>query len=396
MKITAIVAEYNPLTNGHLRHIETARAETGCDTLVAVMSGSFTQRGDACVADKYLRATVAVRLGVDIVVELPTVYAISSADNFAYGALKTLSAFPKIDYLSFGSECGDAELLERAADFIMNEPQEVSERIKLNLKAGNNFAKARADAFDEYFEGKEDCKNMISVFDKPNNVLGISYIVAIKKLGLNIKVHTVKRDSDFNSDEIEVANPSATAVREALAKGNLPAVKGAVPAPMYNVLEQYRPNPSALGDLVLFKVKSMSGHALEGYYDVAGGLHNRLKLAAIDATAYTELLEKTKTKAYTMAHIKRVCLYALFDITKEEYAKCLTAPPYVFILALNKSRKDILSELSLNCPNVLIRYADISTVDKSLRFMIKLDFTAQGTLNLINKSSYYNKKMLLI
>lgn len=396
MKITAIICEYNPMTNGHVRHLETAKSETGADTVLLVMSGSFVQRGDAAIADKYLRASAAVSLGADIVCELPTIYAISPADNFAYGAIKTISVFPNVEYLSFGSECGNAALLEKAADLLSEEPEDFKALLREQLKTGNSFPKARAQALNAYAELHNEYAELSGILDFPNNVLGIAYITAIKNAGLNIKIHTVKRDSSYNDDSLDTPYPSATAVRKAVRTGQLNVIKDAVPEIVYDFLRVLKPGYDSLGDMILFKLKSMNGFDLEKYYDITGGIHNRLKIAATTANTYEEMLENAKTKKYTMARLKRICLYALFDITKEMYDEAVKCPPYVQVLALKKDRKDILSELSQTTDNVLTRYSDVSRVDKSLRFLIKLDFTTQGTIGIVNRSNYYNKKMLLV
>ncbi len=397
MKITAIICEYNPLTNGHAEHLRRAREETGADTILCVMSGSFTQRGDAAIADKYMRAEQAIRAGADIVVELPTIYAISPADNFAYGAIKTISAFPDVNYLSFGSECGNADMILKLAQLLANEPEELSFLIRKHLDSGMVFPKARAQAIKDYVNEHEDLQGIETLLDEPNNILGVSYAVAIIKAGLDIKLHTIKREGgDFDSTDITTPLPSSSAVRKAFARGDMESVKKAVPESVVGMLSIIRPQSDALGDMTLFKIKSISGYELEKYYDVTGGVHNRLKIAAQNAITVEEMLELAKTKAYTMARLKRICLYALFDITKEKYAECVKCPPYVQILALKSTRKDILSALSLGCKNVLTRYSDINKVDKSLRYMIKLDFTAQGTLDIINRNNIYNKKMLLV
>lgn len=397
MKITAIICEYNPMTNGHLRHLELARAQTGADTIVCIMSGSFVQRGNAAVLDKYIRAEIAVKLGADIVVELPTIYAISPADNFAYGAIKTLSAFPDVEYLSFGSECGDAERLTLVAKLLANEPEELKALIRENLNDGNSFPKARAKAVDKYAELNPQYADAKGILDSPNNVLGVAYITAILQAGLNIKIHTIKREGgEYNEESIDTDTPSSSAVRKALAAENYESVKSIVPPLVFDYIKELKPNDSALGDMVLFKLKSINGYELENYYDVSGGIHNRLKIAAASASTLPELLETAKTKKFTMARLKRICLYALFDITKEAYAESVQCPVFVQILAIKKDRKDILSALSWSCKNVLTRYSDVSRVDKSLRYMIKLDFTAQGTLDIINRSKYYNKKMILV
>lgn len=397
MKITAIICEYNPLTNGHAEHLRRARLETGADTILCVMSGSFTQRGDAAIADKYMRAEQAIHAGADIVVELPTIYAISPADNFAYGAIKTISAFPDVNYISFGSECGDADKIYAVAKLLAEEPDEFKEHIRKHLDEGLVFPKARALAFKDYAENHIEYQNCDDILDCPNNILGIAYATAIIKAGLDIKLHTIKREgAGFDSTDINAQYPSSSAVRMAFKKGDMESIKKAVPESVMGLLSVIKPQGDALGDMMLFKIKSISGYELEKYYDVTGGIHNRLKIAATTASSIDELLDGAKTKAYTMARLKRICLYTLFDITKKQYEECIKCPPYVQILALRESRKDILSLLSLGCKNVLTRYSDINKVDKSLRYMIKLDFTAQGTLDIINRNNIYNKKMLLI
>jgi predicted nucleotidyltransferase len=397
MKATAIICEYNPLTNGHLAHLKEAREQTGADTVFCVMSGSFTQRGDAAIADKYQRAAIAVRLGCDMVVELPTVFAVSPADNFAYGAIKTISALPNVEYLSFGSECGDAELLEQMAELLLNEPAAVKEKISLFLNEGHSFPKARAKAVDAYIDTNEDLSALKGILDEPNNILGIAYIIAAKKLNLDLKFHTIKRiGGGYNDESVKNAFPSATAIRSAIKDGRLSEIKNFVPPFTYNLLEQYNTSGTSLGDLILFRMKEISGRELEGYYDINGGLHNRLKIAANASTTYEQYLENAKTKKYTMAKIKRVSLYAMLNITKELYDLAVNSDPYVFVLAMNKERKDILSALSETAQNLLVRYSDIDKVDKNLRPLIKLDFKAQGILGIINRSNDYIKSMQLI
>lgn len=397
MKTTIIIAEYNPMTNGHVYHLTTARKETNADSVIVLMSGSFTQRGDAAVADKYIRAEIAVKNGADMVVELPTIYAISPADNFAEGAIKTLSVFPGELTLSFGSECGDLEQLTRLAELLAEEPEDFKTPFKESLTAGNSFPKARADGVRAYCEKHADCGDLASVLDEPNNVLGIAYIQAAKKLGVPLKFHTVRRVGTGYNDLNEGGQfPSSTAVREAIIHGNLSSIQDGVPKETYDILKLFRPNPMSLGDMVLFRMKNISGYDLEHYYDVSGGIHNRLKIAAATAHTYEQMLEDAKTKKYTMARLKRISLYALFDITQDLYREAVESPVYVQILALNSTRKDLLSALSETTKNVLTRYSDVGKVDKRLRPFIKLDFTAQGTLEIINRSNYYNKKMLLV
>lgn len=398
MKTTAVICEYNPFTNGHIKHLEIARAATCADTVICVMSGSFTQRGDAAVLDRYERASLAARLGADMVVELPLIYAISPADNFAFGALKTISVLPNVEYISFGSECGDIDLLQRAASFTENEPDDFKKILSDFLSEGNNYPKAYSLSIKQYSRIHEEFEDLSEVLDSPNNCLGICYIKAAKKMGLHFHFHTVKRENNDNDTDLTGEFPSASAIRQALRQERIDEVKKFVHPYCYGFLSQIKSDGTALNDLCLFKMKSISGYDLEKIYDVdiAGGLHNRLKLAADESVTFEEFLQKAKTKKYTMARIKRICLYTLFDITQKTYEDAVTCPPHVYVLALKKERKDILTELNRSCENVLIRYSDINKVDKSLRFLIKLDFQAQGTLNLINRSQCFTKSLVLV
>lgn len=397
MKATAIICEYNPLTNGHYEHLKKARQETDCDTIICVMSGSFTQRGEAAIADKYQRAAIAIRLGCDMVVELPTVFALSPADNFAYGAMKIIADIPDIEYLSFGSECGDISTLNKMADLLTNEPIEIKQNLNLYLSQGDSFPRARAKAVNDYVKDNDKYIGLEGVLDEPNNILGIAYIIAAKKLNMNIKFHTIKRiGGGYNDETIENLFPSASAIRRAVKEGKLEELRPYVPPFTYNLLEEYNTSGTSLGDLILFRMKEISAKELEHYYDITAGLHNRLKIAADTSSTYEQFLENAKTKKYTMAKIKRVSLYALMNITEEIYQLAVNSNPYIFILALNKDRKDILSKLNESSKNVLVRYSDIDKVDKSLRPLIKLDFKAQGILAIINRTNQYIKSMLLI
>lgn len=397
MKVTAIICEYNPFTNGHLKHLQIARKQTDADTVICIMSGSFTQRGDAAILSKYQRAELAVRMGADMVVELPLIFAISPADNFAYGAIKILAALPEVSHLSFGSECGDVELLTKAADFLLNEPTDFKVMLQTLQSEGNSFPKARSLALKEFAVNNPEFADIANILEKPNNTLGISYIQALKKFGLdNIKVHTIKRETEFNDLSTDGDFPSASAIRTAINQGKLAEVKNSIPPFTYNLLENFNTRGTSLGDLCLFKLKDISGYELENYYDYNGGLHNRLKLAASESVTYEEFLEKAKSKNVTLARIKRLALYSLFDITKAMYFDICQLPSYVHILALNKTRKDLLKATHASCPNTLNRYSDIDKVDKRLRPYIKMDFKAQGVLNIINRSQTYEKAMQLI
>ena len=176
MKITAVIAEYNPFHNGHLKQLKKAKRETNADALVVVMSSSFTQHGDLCIQDRYTRANWAIQAGADLVLELPTVYSLSTAKGFAEGALKTLSMLGEYT-LSFGTESDEIEDLNMAAESMRSESKDVSNLLKGYLSEGYSVAKSRTLALDKI---RPDVSNMLK---SPNNILAVEYMKAGAQYG---------------------------------------------------------------------------------------------------------------------------------------------------------------------------------------------------------------------
>ncbi len=288
-------------------------------------------------------------------------------------------------------------MLEKTADILTNEPEELSEKIKSRLQSGASDPRARSEAFDEYVSAYPETSILKGILDGPNNVLGIAYITAIRKFNADITPHTVKREGGlYNDSEINTDYPSSSAIRQALYDGRITELKDSVPKETLSILETYRGSENSLGDMILFKIKKISGYELAKYHDFTEGLHNRFKICAETSSNYKEFLEKVKTKKYTMARIKRLCLNVLFDITEEYFKKAILLPPYQHVLALRKDRTDILSTLSY-LPNFMIRYSDIDKkVDKSIRPLVKLDRESQGLLSIINKDSELIRSMILV
>lgn len=399
MNAAAIICEYNPMTNGHIRQIEAVKKETNCDTIICVMSGSFTQHGDACIMDKFQRAEIAVRSGVDMVVELPLIYSLSSAEEFAYGALKTINSLPNVTTISFGSECGDVELLTKTAEFLLNEPDSFKEILHTYLGKGLTYPKAISSALEEFVMRNSQYADIQHVMDSPNNILGVSYIMAAKKFNKEYTYHTIQREDNDTENELQGEYPSAKAIRNALRQKKYDEIEKFVPTFSFESLKLLKNvNQTTMDDLCLFKMKTINGYDLATYHgvDARSGMHNKMQLSALDSVTYQEYLDKAKTKSYTLAKIKRATICALFDLSEKQYQEYKSLPTYIFVLALRKDRKDILTELTASCPNVLIRNSDIDKVDKSLRPMIKLDIHAQGTLSLINKTQTITKSFILV
>lgn len=177
-KVLGIVGEYNPFHNGHLHHLEQSKKMTGSTYTVAIMSGNFTQRGSTSLIDKWSKAEAAIQNGIDLVLELPVLYATSSAENFAFGAIKILDSLKVVDYLSFGAETSDIDILNNCADVLYREPKNYKNILSHELGKGISYPKARENALMMYLN---DIRKYANVLSSPNNILGIEYLKALKK-----------------------------------------------------------------------------------------------------------------------------------------------------------------------------------------------------------------------
>ena len=246
--ILGIVSEYNPFHNGHIHHLELSKQLTKTDFTVAVMSGNFVQRGDTALVDKWTRTEMALKGGIDLVLELPTVYAISSAENFADGAIKILNSLGVVDYLSFGSEIGEISPLNDVASILYKEPKEFSSLITAQLKSGLSYPRAREIALSQFFGTS---KKYTDILNNPNNILGVEYLKAIKKHRSHIKPLTIKRDySDYNSKTVKNGIASATAIRTMIQ--NKKNVHRVVPFETYELLDEAIENGKIIPDLSVF------------------------------------------------------------------------------------------------------------------------------------------------
>lgn len=356
MKITFVIAEYNPLHSGHLFQLRAAKEETDAQKLVVIMSGSITERGDFAVADRKTRAAWAALAGADAVIELPVCHSVANAEIFSEGALKIIGCFSGHDLtLSFGSECGDLSLLQRAAEAVGNETDGFKQHLKDNLKLGMSFPLARHKALADTHP------QVAEVLSAPNNILAVEYIKAAKKLGLNINFHTVKRQNDYNSALLGGDFASATAIREALFSGKRENVRPYLPTYVYDTLSPAYTDKN-LSALVLYGVSGKSKAELENLPDVSEGLENRLKSAADKSADYASLVENVKTKRFTMARIKRVLVYTLLGIDKATLKKLTAAEPYCNML---ESDAELLKILAANNRQFVVRGKDVENLDET-------------------------------
>ena len=335
MKISGIICEYNPFHNGHLYHINETR-RNGATHIVAVMSGNFVQRGDVAVINKFERAKAAVRCGVDLVIELPVAYCLSSAETYAKGAMYILKGLGCVDELSFGSECGDLSLLTAAvkASYACARKPELEDLMKL----GNSYPKALQILVRQNY-GDEIGR----LFGQPNNTLAIEYLKAMISVKLKIQPFTVKRNELHDAMMPTGKIASASLIRQLMEsqtddyddlvpEDSSEAISACAAAGMVARFEH-------LERILLYKLRTASADEISGLPEVGQGLENKI-LSARNETSLESMLLAMKSKRYTMARIRRILLDLLIGIQPKDTD---APPPYGRILALSERGRDILS-----------------------------------------------------
>lgn len=348
-KRIGIIAEYNPFHNGHLYQIQKAKELTGADTVIAVMSGNFTQRGDTSLINKFEKAKIALQNEVDMVIELPTIYSISSAENFALGGIKILNEIGNIDYLVFGIEEENLEKLQAIADVLVNEDDEFKRNIKEELDKGNSYPKAREIVLKKVLSSE----NVKNIMQKPNNILAIEYLKALKTTNSKIKPFAIKRKNTMHNDEnINENYASGTYIRKLFIENNFNEIKKVVPKYTYERLLElknqgtYVSSINDFSDIVIYKIRTMTKEEISKIADVNEGLENSIKLASTTCKTIDEIIEKVSTKRYTKTRISRILTYILLDITKSEMEQSKNANQYIRVLGINKKCEGILKKIN--------------------------------------------------
>lgn len=350
-KSIGIIAEYNPFHNGHLYQIQKAKELTGADTVIAVMSGNFTQRGDTSLINKFEKAKIALQNEVDMVIELPTIYSISSAENFALGGIKILNEIGNIDYLVFGIEEDNLQELKAIADVLVNENDEFKRTIKEELDKGNSYPKAREIALKKVLSSE----NVENIMKKPNNILAIEYLKALKTTNSKIKPFAIKRKNTMHNDEnINENYSSGTYIRKLFIENNFDEIRKVVPKYTYERLLElknqgtYVSSINDFSDIVIYKIRTMTKEEISQIADVNEGLENSIKLASTTCKTIDEIIEKVSTKRYIKTRISRILTYILLDITKSEMEQAKKNNPYIRVLGINKKCEEILSTINNN------------------------------------------------
>lgn len=405
MNILAIISEYNPFHNGHKYHIEESKKITNADYVICIMSGNFTQQGNISIIDKYTRANIAIQNGVDLVIELPTVFATSSAEFFSYNAVKILNDLNIVDYISFGSECEDINILINIANKVMKSQDIIWKDIKENLKNGYSFPVSRELAIKPLLTNDEYIQ-----LSKSNNILAIEYIKALKKIKSKIRPILVKREGlTYNEKDFLNTTPkyiSATSIRHLLTSNSnnllnekkynkyiFSNIEEFVPSDTLDALKSNELlSNSDLFKILKYKISIMNLEDIKKINEITEGLENKIKSAIISSKSYEELVINIKSKRYTESKIRRCLINILLNITKDLLNFDKTYPHYAHILAINSNKKDLLSILSKNSSiPVIINYSEKNLKKHELnelqKHFINIDILASNIYSTLNNTN---------
>ena len=327
--------------------IEKTKEITNCENIVAVMSGNYVQRGSVAVCNKWARAEMAVKNGVNLVIELPSVYSCQTAEIFARGAVEIFNALNIIDGISFGVENDNKEEIIKTATVLNNETTQFKDELAKKLAMGTGYPKARQMALKKGYG--------IDLTDSPNNILAVEYVRQLQKLGSNIDIVPIKRKGSFHDQK-----GSASYIRELIRDGK--DFSGLVPKSVMEIVKRETEKgtmpvfDTTFSQALLYKLRTVSSDELKSIADMAEGLENRITFEGAKQNDFENLVSAIATKRYSNARIRRILMNILLGITKEEVAK---SPSYIRVLGADKKGFAMLKELKDRCDlPVIIKTAD--------------------------------------
>ena len=404
MKIVGLITEYNPFHNGHLHHIKEARRVTGADAVVVVMSGDYVQRGVPAIMPKRLRTEMALSCGASAVFELPVCYAAGCAEYFAMGAVSLLDSMGVVDSICFGSECNDLEALSHVADILSREPEDYRSLLKTNLKKGASFPSARHDALLEYTH----VPAYAALLDDPNNILGIEYLKALKRLNSRMTPFTIRRegshyhDQNLSSDSFS----SASAIRSLLAYSGstlrtersggtfentafssiLGDLENQVPSCCLELLKDYLrvQYPVYQNDFsIILKYKLLNKHpgSLVRYLDVSEDLANRICAQLDNFFNYKQFAELLKTRETTQTRINRALLHIMLGLKKDDMTEYMDSGYHFYarLLGYRKDRAKLISLIARESPlPLLAKLSDSEELPYAGQKMLRNDILASN------------------
>ncbi|MEG0025762.1 MAG: nucleotidyltransferase [Bacilli bacterium] len=333
MKTVGIICEYSPFHNGHLHHLNEVKKICPNHTIILIMSASFLQRGEPTIINKWDKTKIALKMGIDLIIELPFTFSTQSADIFAHGAITILNHL-KVDKIIFGSELNNITVLTQLAQ--IQTTKEYQEKVKIYLKQGINYPTALSKALKHF--------NNIEI-NTPNDILAISYIREIITTNSNIIPICIKRTNNYHETKLQANITSATSIRIALK--NKQNITNYIP----KITSQYIKKALTIENYFsLIKYKIISDKDLSKYQTVDEGIENRIKKYILKVNSSEELIQAIKTKRYTYNKIKRMLIHILCNFTKEE-AKANTHITYIRVLGFNnlgqKHLKNIKKDIKI-------------------------------------------------
>lgn len=401
INISSIICEYNPLHNGHKYQIDLTRNLTKCEGLIAIMSGNFVQRGEPAIIDKWRRAEMALKNGVDLVIELPSAFALSSAEFFAHGAVSILNDLKIVNSICFGSEAGQIEPLMAIAEILTEEPHEYRMLLKDYLDQGLTFPLSRSKALLSYIavNSPNNIVKFKELLETSNNILGIEYCKSLIRNKSHIQPFTIKRlGGSYNSSEVSQIFSSATAVRKLMKQmDSLDLIKSQLPVSSFNIIMQLIDenydfaHSDNIFDYIKYKAITDRHESLKNIPETGEGLHKRIYKYLYTSESLEQLIKAVKTKRYTYTKLCRILTqyfigFENFPLQKLYSSRC----NYVRVLGLNTTGAEILKDIKTKSDmNIITKFPQ-----KPDNVFLQLDLASTKAYSIINKNIRFNEDFL--
>ena len=364
MKVLGLIVEYNPFHQGHLYHINKAKQLIKPDVTIVIMSGHFVQRGEPAISNKWTRAGVAIKNGIDLVIELPFVYSVRSADYFAQGAIELLAKL-KVTDIVFGSECGNINIFKDIAFTIKNNQKNYDNLVKKQMNQGLRYPDA--------------CNQALSILmnktvTTPNDLLGLAYVKEVINHNYPIELHCIKRTNDFHSLDIESIS-SASAIRHAL-KNKIDISNQFCNYEDYQefyFFDDFYP-------FLRYKILTTDAPTLKHLHLVDEGIENLLKEKVVITNHMDELITSLTSKRYTRSRIQRMLIHILMNNSKEDIAEAMQID-YIRVLKMNNVGQAYLNKIKKSC-----EYKLVTNFFSYHHPALELEFRATKLLSCLSKN----------
>lgn len=377
MKFCAIISEFNPFHNGHKYLISQAKEILNMPVL-CLMSGNFVQRGEPAIIDKYSRANSAINAGADIIVELPTIYALSSAQNFAYGAIKVLKSLGCTNIVIgvTHTKLEDYYILAKIKN------SNIKSSIRENLDKGCTYSKSLTSVL------KAKYPNCEKIFCDASNILALEYIEQIIEQDANIQITLVKRtDGGYNAKDPEGDYANASTIRQYIENNLIDQCKRLLPDYSYNSLKNLS-DINKINDILFYNLRNIEGENLSKYYDYNEGLPYLISNTMRESSSLEEAISKCTSKRYRTSRIRKLCYYPILSITKSNADKILHGKDVVKLLAIKRQYKQFISDVNKKEVKVIVSNYDYKKLKPSQKISATLDLAASNLYSIATGDRY--------